>query len=83
MSGSVDDVDAVILPETGGGRRSDGDTPLLLLHHPVHRGRAVMHFTQLVRLACVEKNPFGRRGLSCINVRHDTDITGHFKGTIS
>jgi len=43
----VDDVDAVIAPETGGGRRRDGDAALLLLLHPVHDGGAIVDFAIL------------------------------------
>ena len=52
---SVDDINAMIgitavhpFPEACGGGRSDGNTALLLLLHPIHRGRAVMHFTKLM-----------------------------------
>src|SRR5690606_30515550 len=51
---SVDDVDAMLGellvhtgPEAGGRRGSNGDTALLFLLHPVHRGRTIMRLTQL------------------------------------
>ncbi len=40
VPGGVDQVDLVAFPEAGGGSRGNGDTPLLLLLHPVHRGGA-------------------------------------------
>ena len=46
----VDDVDAVVLPETGRGGRGDRDAALLLLRHPVHGGLAVVDFADLVLL---------------------------------
>ena len=48
VAGRVDDVDAVVVPVAGrrGGR--DGDAALLLLLHPVHRGRALVDLTDLV-----------------------------------
>src|SRR5689334_4145510 len=44
----VDDVDRVVQP--GGSRRGgrDRDAALLLLRHPVHGGRAIVDFTDLV-----------------------------------
>ncbi len=77
----VDDVDAVLLelvthalPETGRGSRGDGDAALLLLLHPVHGGRAIVHFTDLVVDAGVEQDAFGGRGLAGVDVRRDTDV---------
>ena len=66
---------ACIVPECSCSSRGDGNSPLLLLHHPVHRGGAVMDLPDLVRLPCVEQDALRRGGLSGIDVRHDTDIT--------
>ena len=78
MARGIDDVDAVFFaesfPEGGGGRGSDGDAPLALLLHPVHRGGAFVHFTELVGHAGVEKDALGRSGLPGIDVRHDADV---------
>ncbi len=74
----VDDVDAVLLPqarpEGGGGSRGDGDAALLLLLHPVHRGRAVVHLTQLVGAARVVQDALGRSRFPGIDVGHDADV---------
>src|SRR5204863_95283 len=77
----VDDVDPVLgmvvvhpFPETGGRGRRDRDAALALLLHPVHDGRAVVHFAYLVRDARVEKDAFGGRGLAGINVGTDADV---------
>ena len=74
VPGRVDDVDAVLAPEARrrGGR--DRDPALLLLLHPVHDRGAVVHFTDLVRDARVEQDPFSRRGLAGIDVGHDADV---------
>ena len=74
VTGGVDDVDLVVVPEgrRRGGR--DGDAALLLLLHPVHRRRAVVNFTDLVRDAGVEQDPLGRRRLAGIDVGHDADV---------
>src|SRR5947209_6910663 len=60
VPGSVDDVEALLAPERGGRGRRDGDAALLLLLHPVHGGRALMDFADLVALAGVIENPLGR-----------------------
>src|SRR5262249_38709419 len=70
----IDDVDAVIPPETGRGRRRDGDAALLLLLHPVHDRRALMDLTNLVGDARIEEDALGRRRLAGIDVRHDADV---------
>ena len=78
MPGGVDDVDPVLKvvvgPETGRGGRGNRDTALLLLLHPVHRGRAVVDFTDLVVLAGVIEDALGRSRLPSINVGHDADV---------
>src|SRR5262245_32971912 len=74
VTGRIDDVDAVIAPETGGRRRRDGDAALLLLLHPVHDRGAFVHLTDLVGDPGVEQDPLGRRRLAGIDVRHDADV---------
>ena len=74
VPGGVDDVDLVAVPEAGGGGGGDGDTPLLLLLHPVHRGGAVVHLTDLVADTGVVEDALGRRRLAGIDVRHDADV---------
>ena len=72
----VDDVDAVVAPETTGGGGGNGDAPLLLLLHPVHGGCAVMDLTDLVVHTGVVEDPFGRRGLARVDMGHDPDVAG-------
>jgi hypothetical protein len=74
VAGRVDDVDLVVLPETGRRGRRDRDAALLLLLHPVHRGRAVVDLADLVVDPGVEQDPLGRRGLAGIDVGHDADV---------
>ena len=60
------------------GRRCSGrdsDTTLLLLNHPVHRSRSIVHLTDLVGQTRVEQNTLRRRRLTRIDVRHNTDVT--------
>src|SRR6202034_138077 len=74
VPGGVDDVDLVVVPETGGGRGGDGDSALLLLLHPVHGGGAVVHLTDLVADTGVVEDALGRRRLAGVDVRHDSDV---------
>src|SRR5262249_22610707 len=66
----VDDVDAAVAPEARGGRGRDGDAPLLLLHHPVHRRGTFMDFADLVRAPGVVEDALGRRRLARVDVGH-------------
>ena len=79
VAGSVDQVDLIrlpaIVPERSGRSRSDGDTPLLLLNHPIHRRCTFVDLTDLVGLAGVEQDALGRGRLAGINVGHDADVT--------
>jgi hypothetical protein len=79
VPGRVDDVDAVILPLRGGRGRGDRDAALLLLLHPVHHGRALVHLADLVRAAGVVEDALGRRRLTGVDVRHDPDVSGVFE----
>ena len=81
VAGGVDDVDAMLvelaghaIPEAGGRGGGDGDAALLLLHHPVHGGGAIVHLAQLVRDARVEQDALGHGGLAGIDVGHDAEI---------
>src|SRR5712691_1034427 len=78
VSRGVDDVDAVLLieagPESGRRGRRNRDAALLLLLHPVHRGRTFVHLTQLVGAARIVKDTLGRSRFPGIDVRHDADI---------
>ena len=54
VTGSVDNVDEVLVPSAGGGSRGDGDASLLLLSHPVHGSTSLMHLPNLVGLTSVK-----------------------------
>ena len=75
----VDDVDLVLVPETGDGRGRDGDAALLLLLHPVGRRGAVVGLADLVVDARVEQDALGRSGLAGIDVGHDADVADLFQ----
>ena len=79
VTGRINDVDADVAPETGGGRGGNRDPPFLLLLHPVHDGGALVDFADLVRNPGVEKDPLSGGGLTGIDVRHDDDIPRFFE----
>src|SRR6202451_4769559 len=75
MAGRVDDVEALVMPESCGRGRGDGDAALLLLLHPVHGRSAVVHFANLMRLTGIIEDALRGRRLPGINVSHDAEIT--------
>ncbi|MNZ74777.1 hypothetical protein D3C78_932370 [compost metagenome] len=82
VAGGIDDVYAVVVvlttgtfPEGGNGSGGNGDTALLLLHHPVGGRGAVVHLAHLVAQTCVEQDPLGSGSLARVNVGADTDVT--------
>ena len=74
VAGSVDQIDLMTAPFTGRRRRGDGNSALLLLLHPVHRGHALVHLADAMGAARIVEDTFGCRGFSGINVRHDADV---------
>ena len=80
VTGRVDDVDSVVVPECGGRGGRDGDAALALLLHPVHRGRTLVDLTDLVVATGVEEDPLGGGGLARVDVGHDPDVAGSFEG---
>jgi hypothetical protein len=83
VAGRVNDVDAMIKPETGCGSRRNRYAALLLLWHPVHRRRPFMHLTHTVNLLGVEEDAFCRGRLTSINMSYNTDISGFFQWKFS
>ena len=79
MSGGVDDIYAMALPECGSSSGGNGDTSLLLLLHPVHCRGTIMGLTDLMSSTGVEQNTLGGGGLTSVNVGHNADITGILK----
>ncbi len=74
VPGRIDDVDTMVAPERRRRRSRDRDAPLLLLGHPVHRGRALMDLADLVDLLRVEEDPLGDGRLAGVDVRDDADV---------
>mmetsp|Transcript_68955 Transcript_68955/g.202419 ORF Transcript_68955/g.202419 Transcript_68955/m.202419 type:complete len:844 (-) Transcript_68955:12-2543(-) len=76
----VHNVDAVAIPERGGGSARDGDAALALLIHPVHRGLALVDLTDLRLAASVVEDALRGRGLARVNVSHDSDVAVLIEG---
>ncbi len=95
VTGGIDDVDTMLQstglllvvvlqrPVAGGCRGRDGDTSLLLLCHVVHGCGAVVGFTNLVVYTGIIQDALGQRGLTCIDMRHNTDVPGSVQGIFS
>ena len=66
----------MVAPKTS--RRSGGnrDAALLLLLHPVHRGRAFVHFAHAMHLAGVVKHALGRGRLARVDMCGNAEISG-------
>src|SRR5262245_1496782 len=75
VAGRVDQVDLGVFPVNSRRGRRDRDAALLLLLHPVHRGGALVDFTDLVVDTGVEQDALGRRRLTGVDVRHDADVS--------
>ena len=93
----INDVDTVLIlgirlgivlslsvrPVAGGSSRSNGNTTLLLLCHPVHRSGTLVRFTDLVVNTGVVQDSLGGGGLTCVDVGHNADVSGHFQRNVS
>jgi hypothetical protein len=91
VPGRVDNVDLVLVPGGGGGRRGDRDSALTLFGHPVHGRGPFVDLAHAMFFAGVEEDAFGRRRLARIDVGNDSDVAHpversrhdnhlHFKG---
>ena len=72
----VDDIESMVLPIASSCSRSNCYTSLLLLCHPVHSGCTIMSFSNFMVYSGIEKDTLGSGGLTCIDMSHDTNISG-------
>jgi hypothetical protein len=79
VSRSVNDVDLDIAPFAGGSGRCNRNAALLLLLHPVHRGRAFVDFAELMRTPRVIQDPLCSGGFTGIDMSGDADISHPFE----
>ena len=70
----VNDVDLVVVPETGHGSRGNGDAAFLFLCHPVSGGCTVVGLAHLTVDTGVEENTLGSGRLTSIDVGHDANV---------
>jgi hypothetical protein len=83
VAGGINDIDSVTLPEAGGSSGGNGNTALLFLFHPVHRSRAFVSLTNLMRFTGVIQDTLSSGGLAGVNMSHDTDISRFYKRSTS
>ncbi len=83
VTGRIDDVNLMLSPVAGNGRRRDGDAAFALLFHPIGHRRTVVHVAHAVRATRIEQDPLGRRGLARIDVGDDPDIPYLFERILS
>ncbi len=75
MAGRIDEVDAVVLPESGRRGGGNRDSPFLFLLHPVHRRGAIVDFSDFMDFSSMVQHTFAGRRLTGVDVGHDADIT--------
>jgi hypothetical protein len=83
VTGGINDIDTIFLPEAGGSSGGNGNTALLFLFHPVHRSRAFVSLTNLMRFTGVIQDTLSSGGLAGVNMSHDTDISRFYKRSTS
>ena len=74
VTGRINDIDTVVTPGARRRGRGDGDPAFLLLDHPIHHGRSVVHLAHLVGHTRIEQDPLGRGRLAGVDMGHDTDV---------
>ena len=74
VTGGVDDVDLVTVPERGDGGGRNRDAAFLFLFHPVGRRGAIVRLADLVVDARVEQDAFRHGRLAGIDVSHDANV---------
>ena len=77
VAGRVDYVYLKVFPIGCGCGALNGDTAVLFLCHPVHRGLPVVDFSYFVNFPRIKQDTFGCRRFSCIDMGHNSDIS-HF-----
>src|SRR6266516_3465586 len=83
MSGCIDDVDAMIQPETSRRGRRNSNAAFLLLGHPVHSSCTFMHLTHTVNFLGVEEHTLCRGRFASIYMSNNTNISGFFQWKFS
>ena len=76
---SINNIYLMVFPVSCCGSRTDCNSALLLLSHPVHCSLAVINFANLMNFTCIIENTFCCCGFSSINMRHDSDVSHFFQ----
>ena len=74
VAGRVNQVNRSIFPLAGRDGGRDSNAALLLLWHPIHRRRAIVHFADFMRHARIIEQAFGDGGFPSVNMRDNPDI---------
>jgi hypothetical protein len=70
----IDNIDPMAFPKTGGGSRSDGNSTLLLLIHPIHGGFPIVDLPHFLGDPGVKEDPLSGGGFTGVNMGHDANI---------
>src|SRR6185295_2800045 len=71
---SIDNVNAMVSPETGRRSSRNRNATLPFLLHPIHRRRTFVNLTHLVGDPGVEEDALSGCRLTGINMSHDADV---------
>src|SRR5262249_40138065 len=75
VTGGINNINTVILPETRRSSRRNCNTALLLLDHPIHRRSPLVDLTNAMDLFCIEEDTLGSSRLTSVNMSNDTNIS--------
>ena len=75
MPRGINDIHPMTIPETSSGSGLDGNSSFCFLLHEVGGGLAIVNLTCFVNLSGKLEDTLGGRGLACIHVGEDADIT--------
>ena len=79
VAGRINDIDLMLVPVAGNGRRGNGDAPLTFLRHPVGDSRPFVYLADLVRETRIVQDALAHRGLAAVNVGDDADVSRFFQ----
>jgi hypothetical protein len=75
----INDIDRSLLPIAGCRRSGDSNAALSLLRHPIHSRGTIVYLTHPMHPSRIEKDAFGDRGFTGIDMSDDADISDLFQ----